>query len=88
MEEVGKVAPLAFTSTPAGFAATAGMTALSGIFQARAAERARKQQLELQRDSAVLGVEQQKGQLQQNLLSNLAANLSNTIMSRANARAV
>lgn len=73
---------------PIQFGAEAGLTALSGIFQARAAERARKQQLELQRDTAVLNVEQQKGMLQQNILSSLANNLSNAMMQRANARAV
>lgn len=82
------IAPTPFTQTGAGFAAEAGMTALSGIFQARAAERARKQQLQLMRDQGQLSVEQQKGQLQQNLLQGLAQNLSNAMMSRANARAV
>lgn len=70
------------------FLAEMGGTALSGIFAARAAERARKQNLELMRDQSGLQVEQQKTQLQQNLLQGLSSNLAQIMMSRANARAV
>lgn len=66
-----------------GFAVETGITALSGIFQSRAAERARKQQEELTRDQAKLNIEQNKGMLQQQILSGLASNLSNIIMQRA-----
>lgn len=58
-------------------------TTLGGIFQARAAERARKQQEELARDQAKLNIEANKGQIQQNILQGLAANLSSIIMQRA-----
>ena len=57
-------------------------TALGGIFAARAAERARQQQEEMERDKAKLNIEQNKGMLQQNILSGLAQSLSQTIMSR------
>jgi hypothetical protein len=73
---------------PKGMIAETGMTALSGIFAARAAERARKQQLEQQRDQAQLNVEMNKGQLQQQLLQGLSGSLSNIMMQRAQARAV
>jgi hypothetical protein len=85
-----KKIPFADTST--GFFTNLGIetgtTALAGIFQARAAERARKQQLELQRDQGQLNVEMNKGQLQQQLLSGLSSSLSNIMMQRAASRAV
>lgn len=73
---------------PKGAAVEMGVTALSGIFQARAAERARKQNLKLMRDQSGMQVEQTKSQLQQQILGGLSNSLAQIMMSRANARAV